>query len=110
MRLLSKADYQRVFDQATKSSDRYFTVLARSNELNGPRLGLAIAKKSLKHAVQRNRVKRLSREAVRLNQISLAGVDFIVMARPTVLECENSVLSKSLGRHLQKLSHQCAAS
>ena len=43
-RLLQAADYQSVFKQAYKSSDRYLVVLARNNEQDGARLGLAISR------------------------------------------------------------------
>ena len=55
VRLLKAADFDRVFDKSVRSSDRYFTVLARPNELNHPRLGLAISKRRVRLAVGRCR-------------------------------------------------------
>jgi ribonuclease P protein component len=40
-----------VFAKAERSTDKYFTVLAIVNELNHARLGLAIAKKNIKHRI-----------------------------------------------------------
>jgi len=45
VRLREPAEFKRVFAKAERSSDKYFTVLAIVNELDYPRLGLAIAKK-----------------------------------------------------------------
>jgi ribonuclease P protein component len=70
-----------VFADAKAVSDDSFTILCRPNQLGHPRLGLAISKKMLARAVDRNRVKRLIRETFRLGATELAGRDFVVMAR-----------------------------
>ena len=49
-RLLTANDYSRVFDQAIKVYNKAFTLLARSNQFEHPRLGLVIAKKNLTFA------------------------------------------------------------
>lgn len=56
-------------------------VLARRNTLGFPRLGLAIARKQVRHAVRRNRIKRLIRESFRLHQQELSALDVVVIAR-----------------------------
>ncbi|MCU7968434.1 MAG: ribonuclease P protein component [gamma proteobacterium symbiont of Bathyaustriella thionipta] len=61
-RLLLPSDYKYVFNQSIRSSDKLLTILAKKNfTLSKPRLGLAVAKKSVKTAVHRNRIKRLCR-------------------------------------------------
>ena len=67
-RLNTAVDYSNVFNNANRSSDKFFTVLAKKNTLDVARWGLAIAKKSVKKAVQRNRIKRVVRELVRLSK------------------------------------------
>lgn len=79
-RLLTPEDYQAVFKEPIKSKSFYFTVLTRPNHLTTARLGLIIAKKVIRQAVQRNRVKRLIRESFRLHQHSLIGLDIVVLA------------------------------
>ena len=97
-RLLTSADFQRVFDNPLKSADSFFTVLAKKNP-DGvySRIGLAIAKKQLKRAVDRNRIKRLIRETFR-QESSLDGyaIDFIVMTRHSVRARTNTELQQSL--------------
>jgi len=81
LRLLKARDYSHVFDNAFKINNKAFTLLARQNQLNHPRLGLVIAKKNLKFAHQRNRTKRLLREGFRLKQAELANFDLVVLTR-----------------------------
>ena len=81
LRLLKAKDFSFVFDKAFKVHNRAFTLLARKNQLPNPRLGLVIAKKNLRHAHQRNRVKRLLREAFRLNQHELGCYDLVILTR-----------------------------
>ena len=81
LRLLRARDYSRVFDKAFKVHNKAFTLLARENDLNHPRLGLVIAKKNLKFAHQRNRIKRVLRECFRQQQSQLANYDLVILTR-----------------------------
>jgi ribonuclease P protein component len=109
-RLLEKTAFQHVFDQPCKSSDRYFVILARHNNLAQARLGLAITRKRVKRATERNRLKRLARETFRYHQYILAGLDCIVLARDGVDQVENRILLHSLTKHWQKLAQRCKKS
>ncbi len=106
-RLLKAAEYQSVFKQAYKSSDRYLVVLARNNGQDGARLGLAISKKRIKLAVGRNRLKRLIRESFRQNQSALSGLDCVILARTGVAHANNQTLLVSLARHWQQILSRC---
>ena len=109
-RLLKAGDYNRVFDKAVRSSDQYFTVLARENDLGYPRLGLAISKQKARLAVTRNRLKRLIRESFRQKQHDLFCADYIVMAGSRSRNAGNQRLLESLEQHWQKLNKLCAKS
>ena len=111
-KLLKAADYNHVFDKPVRSSDAYFTVLARSNDLTHPRLGLAFTKKRVKLAVARNRLKRISRESFRLLQLkkNTLGVDYIVLAGGRCTKATNQQLFLSLEKHWQHLNKKCAKS
>jgi ribonuclease P protein component len=103
-RLLTAADFKFVFAKAVKSSDSNFTVLYRKSGKNNARLGLAIAKKNTRLAVQRNRLKRLIRDSFRLNRQQLQGLDIVVLASNRASRQENALLHKSLLLHWKKLS------
>lgn len=109
LRLLSSSEFQRVFDAVDwKVSSQHILLLTRKNELNQPRLGLVIAKRHVKLAVQRNRVKRIIRESFRQHQHELNGVDIVVLIRPGINKQDNAILFKqlnSLWRKLNKKRH-----
>lgn len=89
-RLLNAAQYRHVFDQADlKASDRQLLILARFNGLDHPRVGLIFAKKHVRRANQRNRLKRQIREYFRQHHDTLPNADLVVMARSTVGDLEN---------------------
>ncbi len=109
-RLLKAAEFSRVFSAAQRSSDRYFTVLARVSPatVSSSRLGLAIAKKQLRRSVDRNRIKRLVREYFRTRVRPESGrpLDFVVMARKAVTGADNDRLRESLAGHFRKICRQ----
>ncbi len=106
-KLLNAADFDRVFDKSVRSSDQYFTVLVRPNDLERPRLGMAISKRRVKLAVGRNRLKRLVRENFRLSEQNCSA-DYVVMAGKRGAVGTNQELIKSLKRHWGILKKKCA--
>lgn len=98
-RLLNAAAYGRVFRQAERSSDRWFTVLSRESLQGTARLGLAISKKQCRKAHDRNRIKRIVRESFRRNQPDLSGLDLVVMNKSATHLALNKQLHDSLQRH-----------
>ncbi len=109
-RLLKGSEFNRVFDKAVRSSDQYFTVLARQNDIGFPRLGLAISKKRAKLAVTRNRLKRIIRESFRQIQHDICCADYVVLAGYKSSSANNRCLIQSLEQHWQKLNKLCAKS
>ena len=81
-RLLNSSDFSYVFDKAPlKVSHPQLLILAKLSRSDAPRLGLVIAKKNVRLAVNRNRLKRLIRETFRTKQHNLPAIDAIVLAR-----------------------------
>ena len=102
-RLTNPAEFTRVFNNAQRSTDRYFTVLYRSNELPTARLGFAVAKKRVSAAVGRNRIRRLARESFRKQRDALPPVDIIILAQSAAAKVANKKLFASLEMHWQRL-------
>ncbi|MBA1221016.1 ribonuclease P protein component [Pseudomonas fulva] len=104
-RLLTPRHFKAVFDSPTgKVPGKNLLILARENGLDHPRLGLVIGKKSVKLAVQRNRLKRLMRDSFRLNQQALAGLDIVIVARKGLGEIENPELHQHFGKLWKRLA------
>jgi ribonuclease P protein component len=96
-RLLTAADYRRVFDAPDfKTGRREFLVLARCNQGPTHRLGLAIAKKHVPTAVRRNLIKRLARENFRHMQDSIPRLDIVLLTRPSARDADRDALRESL--------------
>lgn len=105
-RLLEAEHFKRVFDSPDKKlSTSYILLLVCKNDLGHPRLGLVIGKKkSVKLAVQRNRLKRQIREVFRLNQHLIDTYDVVVVARRGLAEIENNELQAQFIKFWKKLS------
>ena len=104
-RLLTPRHFKAVFDSPTgKVPGKNLLLLARNNDLDHPRLGLVIGKKSVKLSVERNRLKRLMRESFRLNQDSLVGWDIVIVARKGLGDVENPELIQHFGKLWKRLA------
>ena len=62
--------------------------------LNYDRLGLIVAKKHVRLAVHRNRIKRLIRESFRHRLRNIHGIDAIVLARKGLGELNSSAIAR----------------
>ncbi len=90
-RLLDSKAYQDVFEKPDfRVSNKYFLVLGCWTERETARLGVIVAKKNVAKATQRNRIKRLIREAFRLQRSDLNPADLVVMARKGLQFLDNS--------------------
>ncbi len=104
VRLRCAADYKGVFDGALfKVHQPHFLFLAKHSELPNSRLGLVVAKKKVRRAHERNRVKRLARESFRLHQHQLGLLDIVVMPKVGIEAVPNAELYQQLQFAWQKL-------
>ena len=68
---------------------------------------MAVAKKHLKRAVDRNRVKRVIRESFRLKHHNLAKVDVVVLVKRGIEANEKRGLRSSLETLWRDLNRKC---
>lgn len=101
-RLLTKIDYNHVFAQAKKIVTPEFIILYRENNRGYARLGLALSKKMIAKAHDRNRIKRLLRESFRKEE--LPAVDMVFLARQGVAKQTNADIYARLGKTWKKLT------
>jgi ribonuclease P protein component len=87
-RLSRSGEFERVYREGSSHASRHLVVYAfpRSDEEDEPRLGVSVGRK-LGGAVERNRIKRLLRDAFWAGAGDLApGHDFVIVARPAAGE------------------------
>jgi ribonuclease P protein component len=99
---LNAAAFGRVFKDAKRSRDQWFTVLSRNNEAQQARLGLAISKKHCRRATSRNTIKRIVRESFRQHQAELQGLDIVVINQPAATTATRRQLFDSLAAHWRR--------
>ena len=121
-RLRKHADYQRVYKASRKQFARQMTYFfslrpqlgpdgkpLRGAGTNTPRVGLTVGKVMGK-AVDRNRIKRRMREAVRRNLSTLSlPVDVILHPRRSVIDLEFTTLDREVAnvfRTIQKAAEK----
>ena len=107
LRLLTPSHYSRIFNEPVRAATENFTLLAKPNQENTPRLGLTVAKKRVKQANQRNRIKRLARESFRLSQHKLDNIDIVLMVKDGCDKQDNALLTKQLNKLWLKLNERC---
>jgi ribonuclease P protein component len=87
-RLSRSGEFERVYREGRSHASRHLVVYAfpRSDDEDEPRLGVSVGRK-LGGAVERNRIKRLLRDAFWGTAGELApGHDFVIVARPAAGE------------------------
>jgi ribonuclease P protein component len=118
-RLRKHADYQLVYKAGRKQFSKqiaYFYALrpplgpngkARRSDTPGPRIGLTVPK-ALGKAVDRNRIKRRMREAVRHNLALITfPVDVILHPRRSVIDLDFKLLEREVGQILRAVQTAC---
>jgi ribonuclease P protein component len=102
-RLLNAAAFQEAFASGRRFSGRHLTLVVAFNQLTTARLGLALAKKNLPRAHDRNRIKRLTRQSFRIARSSLPTVDLVLLTKATVKTASNTEVCAELKTLFEKV-------
>lgn len=102
-RLHAPPEFRQVFANGRKHVCDGLVVIAARNDQEHARLGLALAKKRIRRAVDRNRVKRLVRESFRHERVHLPSIDVVVLARSRTASMSNASLTAQLATIWQRI-------
>jgi len=83
---------------------RHFALFAQPNGLSQARLGIIASKKAAPRAVDRNRARRLVREAFRMARHRFGGVDVVVQVRRCPPRAASAAARAELARLLTGLA------
>jgi ribonuclease P protein component len=82
-RLVKRTDFSAIYAKGTYAASDGLAIKYLRSGLMETRLGFPIGKNFSKKAVERNKARRILREAVRLNLAALKpGFDIVIMPRP----------------------------
>lgn len=106
-------DFQRVYRTGRRYEGHLLTVFVLPNSLTQHRLGITASRKALGKAVDRNRAKRLLREAFRLTKPSLDRLkkryDWVLNARKSLLSLASRRPSDEFEQMIARVQSEEAA-
>ncbi len=103
-RVRQKSDFDHVFKKRKRLFGRYFLVYYRQNTLEYPRLGVIASKRNVRHAVDRNQLRRIAKEGFRLMQQDLPRIDVILVAKKGASNADKQELRQCINQLLTKLA------
>jgi len=101
-RVRTRAEYSTVFNGARRVSEPLMTLHWPAVE-RPARLGLAVSRKVDPHAVGRNRIKRVLRDALRHCRADLVPGDYVVVVRSAARQASNDDVRQAFLRLLRRL-------
>ena len=107
LRLNKASEFKDLFRLGKKLSCRYFAIYIKPNNLSYARLGIVVAKKAVRLAANRNKIKRAIRENFRLNQMLVAGYDILVVGYDPINTLDKIELRQILNQQWKKLLSSC---
>ena len=85
-RILKRDVFRRVYEKGRKKQFRYFTAFVLATQARTARIGITATRK-IGNSVERNRARRLVREAFRKNKWLVPnGVDIVINVRRSLVE------------------------
>ena len=97
-RLLTRAAFDQVFRAGHSAGSTFFRALVRPSPTASARLGINVPKRILKMAHERNRIKRLLREAFRKQREQLPAIDLVLLARGAIGAADDTALRKDIAK------------
>jgi ribonuclease P protein component len=109
-RLLRHSDFERVYQRGKRHFSSRMTIFyLRREQGEGLRIGFTVGR-ALGGAVDRNRIRRRMREAVRLRRpVEFAAVDVVINPKRSVLKVAFDELVAEVGRGFEVIAQKLTA-
>jgi len=91
-RVRARSDFDRIFKHGRRVALPVLALHFQPDPDLAPRMGLAVSRKVDPHAVGRNRIKRVLRDAFRHVRDELPRGDYVLVARPGASRCSGEEL------------------
>ena len=101
-KLTRPEEYRAALAASWRASGKYFLMRVMVNTWPSARLGLISSRKAAPRAVDRNRCKRLAREAFRAAQSRLPTLDIVLQQQNDLRNAANAPIRKDLERLLRE--------
>ena len=109
-RLLTGRDYQRVMRGGTRVHTANLMLVVATGAGEQARLGLAVSRRRVRLAHERNRIKRVARETFRLGRHEMPAMDVVVLAKPGADRLPMEDLQRQMRQALKKATRKCVPS
>ena len=97
-------EFRRAYYKGNTAPGSKVVVYVVKNRLGVNRLGLTVSKKKIRKSVERNRCKRLMREAFRILSPQVkGGLDFVVAAKSACMTATCAEVTEDMHRIFEKL-------
>lgn len=103
-RLRNDVVFKDIYNNGLKKVYTHFVLFYQKNGYDWPRLGVVVTKKNVRHAVDRNRLKRMVRESFRCHQQRMANYDIIVVCRYNAINSSPEKMNTELEYMWAKLT------
>jgi len=101
LRLVKEKDFQKIFKRGKSSYCKIFSIKFLANGLEVNRYGIIISTKVSKKAVERNKLKRQFREALKgFDKKLINGFDLVLIVFPVALNREYKFIKSELEKIL----------
>ena len=105
-RILKRDLFRRVYDEGRKFQARYFIAFVLATDDERTRLGITATRK-IGNSVERNRARRLLREAFRKNRwLVPKGVDIVINVKNSLVEARLSDIETDFIAFLEKVGNK----
>ncbi|HWC78189.1 MAG TPA: ribonuclease P protein component [Blastocatellia bacterium] len=105
-RILKRDRFRHVYEQGRKIHTKYFTAFVLKGSDHDARVGITVTRK-VGDSVQRNRARRLVREAFRRNKwLAPSGVDIVINVKRPLVDARYNDLEGDFIGFLERVSEK----